>query len=575
VISVGDRLGPRCKAISRLCGFATPATVALAVLALDLLPAGAWAATSTPTPTGRCVSGPCPLNIGGSFSWQDNGTRVSGQFTGSLMALPVLAQVPCATIAGLDSSKAPTIGGLAPHPGLMVPEPVSAPGPGKPLRANIDIGVYHGPGTYTNASLAHPTYAYPAGSQYSTAPVEEADTAWSVTIEADGSGSLTYAGPAQGVAPVGPRPGLQLGQRAQIKFRMVWQCNDAATPVGAAPIHQGTSTTTSEGLPLPPVPGRNGHLPGVSVLLDVAVVVLVLAVIGVVGGWLWRRHRRRRRRPACTCSGHLVISGRNNLTVCECSHLSWRLIVVSRNAVHLVASAPDGRDAFARQYEAQLITECEGAADLQPAVYDWALKATAVSVVLEVTATQVGTCGDGSTCVVTEHATFPIGLRTRPCQVSVVIADHHGLLQVNHAAMRITCGEYDSIFDYGPSVTVRLLNIGGCPGVVECHTSATPDESLGNDLHGFEPGVDLRVYKLPNVTCAMCDALRTYWLGLMAAPGTYNVATNNCVTHVAEALAAVGYPPLTDTGHDPKSPTALERMLSEQGDQPESLPVPR
>lgn len=384
-------------------------------------------------------------------------------------------------------------------------------------------------------------------------------------MASDGSGRLIYSGPAQDSGPLGPK--------IQINFSMIWQCDDAATPVGAAPVRPGASTTTSEGLPLPPVPGRNGHLNGVSVLLDAAVVVLVLAVFGGLGGWLWRR--RRRRRPACTCSGHLVISGKDNLTVCECSHLSWRLIVVSRTAVHLVASAPDGRDAFARQYEAQLITECEGGVDLQPTIYDWSLKATGVSVVLNVAATQVGTCGDGSTCVVAEHGTFPIGLRARPCQVAVVIADHHGILQVNHAAMRITCGEYDSIFDYGPSVTVRLLNIAGCPGVVECHTSATPDESLGNDLHGFEPGVDLRVYKLPNVTCAMCDGLRTYWLGLMASPGTYNVATNNCVTHVAEALAAVGYPPLTDTGHDPVSPTVLERMLSEQGVQPEPLPVPR
>jgi hypothetical protein len=121
------------------------------------------------------------------------------------------------------------------------------------------------------------------------------------------------------------------------------------------------------------------------------------------------------------------------------------------------------------------------------------------------------------------------------------------------------------------TVTVSLRNIGGCPGVVECHTSATPDESLGSNLHGFEPGVDLRLYDLPNVTCSMCDALRTYWLGLMASPGTYNVATNNCVTHVADALAAAGYPPLSDTGYDPKSPTALERQLTEQGIQPESI----
>ncbi len=523
-------------------------------------------------PAGRCASGPCPLNIGGMFVWHDTDSTVSGRFAGSLVLLPRMEQVSCSAGADVDTSRPQTsVPGGPPHPGLIIPYPLTTPGPGHPLTAFIDLTSYHGPGTYTNSSLGHQTYAYPAGvaTGVQTSPVESPGAAWSVTMAADGSGSLTYSGSAENTGPLGPK--------VQINFTMSWQCDDTATPVGSAapaPVHHSPSTTStsSAGLPLPPRPGSNGHLNGVSVLITAAGAALLLTV-AVLGTLWWRR--RRRRGPACSCSGHVVITGPANLKVCECSHLRWRLIVVTRSVVHLVASAPDGRDAFARQYEAQLVTECEGAVELQPTIYDWTLQTTATSVVLSVVATQVGTCADGSTSVVTEQCTYPVALRPRPCQVAVVIADHHGYLQVNHAAMRITCGEYDSVFDYGPSEDIRLWNILGCPGLVDCHTSSTPDQTLGQDLHGFEPGVDLRLYDLPNVTCTMCEALRVYWLGIMAAPGTYMVATNNCVTHVADALRAAGYPSLSGDGMDPKSPTALERMLGELGIVPQALGVPR
>jgi hypothetical protein len=325
--------------------------------------AHAQTATSTAGPTGRCVSGPCPLNIGGSFSWQDNGTSVSGQFTGSIVAFPSLAQATCAAAAGLDTAKGPTTGALAPHPGLIVPEPFTKPGPGKPLTAVIYVGVYHGPGTYTNAAFAHPTYAYPAGSQYSTAPVEEPDTAWSITIEADGSGSVTYAGPAQGPPPVGARPGLQPGQRAQIKFRMVWQCNDRATPVGVG--LGATPTATTQPGPAPP-----GSPSKLSLVVVIASGVLLLALLAILG-LIYRSRLRQRRRPPCQCSATISVSGPSQIGIRDCARPAhWAI------PGHLASEVLEGDGVEGRHVSAVLHAECTGGGTAEIASVAWSVRQT-------------------------------------------------------------------------------------------------------------------------------------------------------------------------------------------------------
>ena len=267
---------------------------------------GAQAQTSTSTTTtGRCATGTCPLNIGGSFSWQDSVTSVSGQFTGSIIAFPHMIQAPCATAAGLDSSKGPATGAMAPHPGVIVPEPFTKPGPGKPLTAYISITGYHGPGTYTNAAFAHQTYVYPVGVNYATSPADDPDSsAWSFTMAADGSGHLTYSGPAQDTG---------VGPKIQINLTMSWQCNDRATPVGVA---QGAATTTTANLPGTTASGQpTNHRSHVNVVAIVVVAVLLLAILGLV----LRARRRQTRRPPCRCSATISVSGPSQIGIRDCA----------------------------------------------------------------------------------------------------------------------------------------------------------------------------------------------------------------------------------------------------------------
>jgi hypothetical protein len=292
---------------------------------------------------------------------------VSGQFTGSMVAFrPTVVQSACATTAGLDSGNGPATGNRAPHPGLIVPEPFTKPGPGKPLTAFIEIGIYHGPGTYTNAAFAHQTYVYPAGSQYETAPVEEPDTAWSITIEADGSGTLTYAGPAQGPPPIGARPGLQPGQRAQIKLRMVWQCNDRATPLG---VGLGTTPTTAP-QPGPPPPGSPSK---VSVAVVIASAVLLLAVLALLG-LVYRSRRRQRRRPPCQCSATISVSGPSQIGIRDCARPAhWTI------PGHLASEVLEGDGIEGRHVSAVLNAECTGGGTAEIASVAWSVHQTDAS----------------------------------------------------------------------------------------------------------------------------------------------------------------------------------------------------
>ncbi|MGH9097755.1 MAG: hypothetical protein ACRDWB_10055, partial [Acidimicrobiales bacterium] len=156
--------------------------VAFVIAATLWVPQTAVAQTTSAPPTtappAHCASGHCPLNIGGTFEWTDTATSVSGAFAGSLVTFPRIAQVTCAAGAAVDTSSpgAATAPGGAPHPGVIIPFPFTAPGPGKPLAAYIDITSYHGPGTYTNDSFAHQTYAHPAGLHYSTLPADNPGT---------------------------------------------------------------------------------------------------------------------------------------------------------------------------------------------------------------------------------------------------------------------------------------------------------------------------------------------------------------------------------------------------------------
>ncbi len=321
--------------------------------------AGVQAAPPSTTSAGRCASGPCPLNIGGTFAWRDNNTSVTGQFTGSLVLFPRIAQVPCAAGAAADTSRPPEINtpGGPLHPGLIVPFPFSAPGPGRPLAAYIDVAVYHGPGTYTNASFAHQTYAYPAGAHYQTSPTESPGTAWSITMAADGSGNLTYSGPAQDFGPV------------QINLSMSWKCNDGATPqvVGQNTV---APTTTQPGLLLPPRPQRTGYPSTANVVLIVVSAVLLVAILAILG-LVFRTRRRQRRRPPCDCQVAISVDGPSRIGVRDCARPAHWVITGHLAAEVLIADGIEGR-----HVTALLRAECTGGGTAEITSVAWTVQQT-------------------------------------------------------------------------------------------------------------------------------------------------------------------------------------------------------
>jgi hypothetical protein len=321
-------------------------------------PVGAQAQTppSTTTPTGRCATGPCPLNVGGTFVWHAADGSASGHFTGSLVLFPRMGQASCTAVADADTSRpqtVPTPGG-PPHPGLMVPFPFTVPGPGKPLTAFIDIATYHGSGTYTQTSLAHQTYIYPAGSQYSTAPAESPGAAWSVTLDPDGSGHLTYSGPAQHTGPGVPPSTIQLS--------MSWMCNDRATPVGVA---QATTTpgSTPSGQPA-------NHPSNVNVVVIVVAAVLLLAVLAILGGVL-RARRRQTHRPPCSCSAAISVSGPSQIGISDCARPAHWVI----NGNH-AAEVLEGDGIEGRHVTAVLHAECTGGGTAEVASVAWSVRQT-------------------------------------------------------------------------------------------------------------------------------------------------------------------------------------------------------
>jgi hypothetical protein len=356
------------------------------------------------TTTNRCAGGSCSLNVGGTFAWHDPDGSVSGHFVGSLVLFPRITQASCTAAAAADSSRpqsVPTPGG-PPHPGLIVPFPFTAPGPGKPLAAYIDIASYHGPGTYTNGSLAHQTYVYPSGirSGIQTAPADSPEAAWSVTVDPDGSGHLTYSGPAENTGPLVPQP-------FAIQLSMSWTCDDTATPQGTALAPATPTPSTSSGGASTPVHSSKGS--GVSLWLVVVPVLAALLVILLLLG-LWRTRRRPPRHP-CTCQATFSVTGPTKIAVRDCARPKHWMIEGTTLAAILKGDGLEDR-----HFKAVPVIECTGGATGEITAVEWrVVQPHPWQLIVTFTAHVAVSCPDGTVTESQHTIETAVELVARPC----------------------------------------------------------------------------------------------------------------------------------------------------------------
>ena len=483
---------PRSQGVSRLVrrGMATCG----AVLALGLAFGSGEAQAAPTSTTSQCASGSCSLNVGGTFVWHATDGSASGQFTGSLVLFPRIAQASCTAVADADTSRpqtVPTSGG-PPHPGLIVPFPFTAPGPGKPLAAYIDITTYHGPGTYTQTSLAHQTYVYPAGSQSVTAPADSPGASWSVTMDPDGSGHLTYSGPAQHNNPLAPPPTIQLS--------MSWTCDDTATPNGAAaaPVTPASSPASAAA----PVPTSKGS--GVNLWLVFVPVLGVLLMILFLVAML----RRRRRRPPlpCTCQVSFSVTGPTQIGVRDCARKDpW---VITSGTLSAILT---GHEIEGRNFKAIPVIECTGGGTAEITGVEWSVQQTHPwQLIVTFVAHVAVSCPDGTVTQTQQTVETAVELVSRACCGPDITEVY--LKSINRSLDRLRLDRPLSSTYFMARWGIRMIcrpfapgtfNAFGCPSSWECADTVTivgrcvdcyvPDNFLFGVMAGW---VDIPVAEL-------------------------------------------------------------------------------
>ena len=179
--------------------------------------------------------------------------------------------------------------------------------------------------------------------------------------------------------------------------------------------------------------------------------------------------------------------------------------------------------------------------------YVWTLTSTNTQVTLQATAHCLQTCpGKAPQVVDIGPGTLTVSLHEAPCVVSVIVVGRSSTFDVGHAALRVTCGEFDVIYGYYPKVKGDIRSVAGDPGEVQIRTSADTADGIGTDLSNYYPEVEKRCWVLDDVPCAACDQLRQYWNNLAANPGTYYLLANNCTTQVQDSLKSAGIKLLPD-----------------------------
>jgi hypothetical protein len=439
-----------------------------AVLLLGLV-FGSGEAQAAPTPTtNQCANGSCSLNVGGTFVWHDNKGSVSGKFAGSLVLFPRIAQASCTAVADADTSRpqtVPTPGG-PPHPGLIVPFPFTAPGPGKPLAAYIDIASYHGPGTYTDASLAHQTYVYPAGSQFVTAPADSPGAGWSVTLDPDGSGHLTYSGPAQHTDPLVPPSPIQLS--------MSWNCDDMATPQSATPAPVTATTSPASAVPPPATSkgsGVNLWLVFVPVLGVLLVLLLLLALI--------RRRLLLRPPPQpqpCTCQVTFSVTGPTQIGVRDCARRDpW---VIDGGTLSAILT---GHEIEGRNFKAVPVFECTGGGTTEITGVEWSVQQPHPwQLIVTFVAHVAVSCPDGTVTQTQQTGETAVELVSRACCGPDITEVYLRSINTSLDRLRLDPPLSSTYFmaRWGIRMVCRpydrgVFNAFGCPSSKECADTVT------------------------------------------------------------------------------------------------------
>ena len=335
--------------------------------------------------------------------------------------------------------------------------------------------------------------------------------------------------------------------------------------------------------PAPPVVGApgSGAAPGpvtppapVATSVPWLPIAVIVALLLLLGGGLFVLLRPKpvqpplvappppRTPPPCDCGCGVTIAGPQELGVCACQKVTYSLGNQGGSSATLTATLDDGRPLFSRSYRAAVTFACNGGTPSAEPVFEWSFTASDTMLVLGVSATFGYTCPEtpeplSATCVLED---FRVQIHPAPCIVSVVTIDAP-LLEVGHAALQVTCGEFSVIYGYeaaNKSDYARMLTIG-TPGKVATFSSAGTLDQIGVDYSGYEASYDKRVWVM-EVDCDKCDCLRKYWENLQAHPGKYHLLGRNCSTMVQDSIVhCLG---LGSLGITCNTPTNLELLMT-------------
>jgi len=294
----------------------------------------------------------------------------------------------------------------------------------------------------------------------------------------------------------------------------------------------------------------------------------------------------------CHCACSILVRGRNQLLICDClNDLRWGVkqwepdpkssyasIPRTMWNVTLYAAFADGDFFCKRHYDAGLMSECQNGGTIKLTSIDWSVTAQPAgdTVTLHCRGTGVVRCPGHPEREVTCAGELVIQLVKVSCRVSFVIdQDDLFRLSTGHTAVRIQCGEYDTVFGFYPTSDSILAavtsDLGLVAGKVQEETSRDDEwrDGLGKRLSKYHSEKYRREYYF-DVNCRACERLRLSWAQLTAKPGDFQLNKNNCTTAAVEKMAGIVPLPagLIDdffSGGTTKSPWHLADLLDKGG----------
>lgn len=280
-----------------------------------------------------------------------------------------------------------------------------------------------------------------------------------------------------------------------------------------------------------------------------------LLAAGLLGGsFLWLKRKRRPKKTPCDCSGQLIIGGRDTLRVCGCTQLSWGLDESDPRRPALLGFFPDSDVFCARVYRiAQVRAECVGGGSipnaddpiLDRAGIKWDLRRGpgADELTLSCQAKVWVHCPGQEPRQQQFSGELVIKLQKVKSTMSFVVnKDQYYTGEVGHTGVRISCGEYDTIFGFYPHGTGLKADasyVAGMrtPGKVLTYTSR--DDRIKDDVSPYYQTIVRREHAL-SADCEGWDAVRKSWKRLTKTPGDFDLYKNNCTIKAIKLVHDAG-----------------------------------